>query len=77
MPGQSNLNVIEWLDAAAKATRRLYERESDPDARLTLLHIEQCWRRLADRYAFMEQLEAFTKSPPQDVSASSRRQPNK
>jgi hypothetical protein len=77
MPHQPSPKVIEWLDAAAEATRRLYERESDPDARLTYLQIEQCWRRLADRYAFMEQLEAFTKSPPQDVRASPRRQPNK
>jgi hypothetical protein len=66
MPHQPSPKVIELLNAAAEATRRLYERECDPDARLTLLHIEQCWRRLADRYAFMEQLEAFTRSPPRD-----------
>ena len=76
MRHQPSPKVIEWLNAAAEATRRLYERESDPDAQLTLLHIEQCWRRLADRYAFMEQLEAFTKSPPRDVRARAR-QPNK
>jgi hypothetical protein len=68
--------VIEWLNAAAEASRRIYERESDPDARLTYLQIEQCWRRLADRYTFMEQLEAFTKCPPQEVRAG-RQRPNK
>jgi hypothetical protein len=55
---QTSPNVIECLRAAAEA-HRLYERESDPNARLAYLQLEQCWYRLADCHAFMEQLAAF------------------
>jgi hypothetical protein len=56
---QINPEVLKCLSAAAEA-HRLYERESDADARLTYLQLEQYWCRLADCYAFMEQLAAFT-----------------
>jgi hypothetical protein len=63
MPQQPIPKVIECLDQAAKA-RRLYEGETDPDAKLTYLQLEQCWCRLADLYAFTEQIAAFIKSLP-------------
>jgi hypothetical protein len=63
MTHQSSPKVIECMNAAAEA-RRLYERESDPDAKLTYLQLEQCWCRLADHYAFIEQLTVFIKSLP-------------
>jgi len=60
MPHQPSPKVIECLNAAAEA-RHLYERETDPDAKLTYLQLEQCWGRLADHYAFIDRL-AFMKS---------------
>jgi hypothetical protein len=61
MPGQSSDKVIECLDKAAEA-RRLHDGEADPDQSLTYLHIELCWHRLANSYAFMAWLEASMKS---------------
>jgi hypothetical protein len=62
MLGQS-LRVAECLNKAAEA-RRLHDAEADPDKRLTCLHVEQCWHRLADCYAFMDRLEGLMKSTP-------------
>jgi hypothetical protein len=60
MLGQS-LGVAECLNKAAE-TRRLHDAEADPDKRLTYLHVEQCWYGLAHCYAFLDRLEALTKS---------------
>jgi hypothetical protein len=63
MPHQRSPKVTECLTAAAEV-RRLYELETDPDAKLRYLQLEQCWFRLADHYAFIEQLRGFIKSLP-------------
>jgi hypothetical protein len=62
MLGQS-LRVTECPSKAAQA-RRLHDAEPDPEMKLTYLHVEQCWHRLADIYAFMDRLEATKKSAP-------------
>jgi hypothetical protein len=62
MLGQS-LRVTECLSRATEA-RRQYDAEADTDKRLTYLHIEQCWWRLACCYALMDRLEALMKSAP-------------
>ncbi len=59
MLGQSP-RVTECLSRATEA-RRQYDAEADTDKRLTYLHIEQCWWRLACGYALMDHLEALMK----------------
>jgi hypothetical protein len=60
---RTSLRVIECLNEAAK-TRRLHDAELDRDKKLTYLHVEQCWYRLASIYALMDRLEALMKSTP-------------
>jgi hypothetical protein len=53
--------VAECLDKALEA-RRKADAAADPDMRTSYLQMEQSWYRLANSYAFQEQLEAFTRS---------------
>jgi hypothetical protein len=58
---RQSLRVTECLSKAAEA-RRLHDAEPDPERKLTYLHVEQSWYRLADTYALMDRLEAPIKS---------------
>jgi hypothetical protein len=60
---QTSPRVVACLNKAIEA-RRLHDAESDRDKRLTYVHIELCWHRLANGYEFMDQLEALMKSKP-------------
>jgi hypothetical protein len=62
MVGQS-LRVTECLSKAAEA-RQLHNTETDPDKKLTYLHVEQCWYRLAASYVLLDRFEASTKFKP-------------
>ena len=57
---QTSPRVTECLNKAVE-TRLLHDAETDHDKRLTYLHIEQCWYRLANAYGLMDQLEAILK----------------
>jgi hypothetical protein len=63
VPGRTSIGVTDCLNKAAEA-RQLHDAELDPDKKLTYLHVEQCWYRLACSYALMDRLEALMKSTP-------------
>ena len=55
--------VTKCLDKAV-AAHQLHDAETDPDKRLSYLHIEQTWCRLAQCYELMDQLETLMTSKP-------------
>jgi hypothetical protein len=60
---QNSQRVTKCLDKAVEA-RLLHDAETDPDKRLTYLHIEQTWYRLAHGYGLMDQLETLMTFKP-------------
>jgi|SoiMethySBSTD1v2_1073268.scaffolds.fasta_scaffold2578198_1 hypothetical protein len=60
---QTSARVTKCLDKAVQA-RQLHDAETDPDKRLTYLHIEQTWCRLAHWYELMDELDTLMKSKP-------------
>jgi hypothetical protein len=60
---QTSPRVTKCLDKAVEA-RRLHDAETDPDKRLTYLHIEQTWHRLAHFNELMDQLETLMTFKP-------------
>jgi hypothetical protein len=60
---QTNPRVTECLNKVVEA-RLLHDAETDPDKRLTYLHIEQSWHRLAHGYELMDQLKVLMPSKP-------------
>jgi hypothetical protein len=63
MLGQTSPRVTGCLNKAAEA-RLLHYAETDPDKRLTYLHIEHGWYYLANGYEFMDQLDVLMTSKP-------------
>jgi hypothetical protein len=53
--------VTECLEMAAEA-RRKHTRATDPDMKACYLQMELTWYRLANSYAFSEQVESFLRS---------------
>jgi hypothetical protein len=60
---QTSPRVTKCLNKAVE-TRQLHDAETDPDKRLTYLHIEQTWYHLAHGYELMDQFETLMTSKP-------------